>query len=127
MKPPSSILSAVRTLTVSKDALKKLSKAAIDFDVRPHELIDAIVVYTNWEVQVGKLADIIRKTREKSGVVSESRRSRIPSLSPSLTENGVLTEPSPSPGENVKTPEKTRKDSVGVDTESTESLGGTKT
>ena len=54
---------SVRTLTVSKGALKKLSNAAIDFDVRPHELVDAIVLNTNWETQVEKLVKIIRETR----------------------------------------------------------------
>jgi len=52
-------------LTVSKAALKKLSNAAIDFDVRPHELVDAIVLNTNWEMQVEKLVKIIKDAREK--------------------------------------------------------------
>jgi len=34
-------------VTVSKDALEKLSNATVDFDVRLHELVDAIVVHTN--------------------------------------------------------------------------------
>ena len=42
-----------------------MSNAAIDFDVRLHELVDAIVVHTNWEVQVEKLAEVIRKARRR--------------------------------------------------------------
>lgn len=56
---------SIRSLTVGKEALKKLSNAAIDYDVRPHELVDAIVVHTNWETQVDKLVKIIRDAREK--------------------------------------------------------------
>ena len=52
-------------VTVSKNALEELSKAAIEFDVRPHELVDAIVAHTNWEAQVEKLVKIIREDRNK--------------------------------------------------------------
>lgn len=66
---------SVRSLTVSKDALKKLSSASIDFDVRPHELVDAIVLNTDWERHTDRLAQIIRDDRRKrveslSGAVS---------------------------------------------------------
>lgn len=77
---------SVRTLTVSKEALKKLSNAAIDFDVRPHELVDVIVLNTNWERQVDKLVQIIKEARrnalgsvsgELSGPVSGPTESRV--------------------------------------------------
>jgi hypothetical protein len=50
---------------VDKDALEKLSNAAIDLDTRPHELVDTIVLDTDWGTQVEKLAEIIREDRNK--------------------------------------------------------------
>lgn len=119
---------SVRTLTVSKGALKKLSNAAIDFDVRPHELVDAIVLNTNWETQVEKLVRIIKDGRERTPESSPSPNpSPAPSLSPSLTESRVLPSPArvfpesrPSPRETSKSSKKTREDSVRVPPESPE-------
>jgi len=126
---------SVRTLTVSKGALKKLSNAAIDFDVRPHELVDAIVLNTNWETQVEKLVQIIREARR---VLDESSTSPSTSLSPSLTGSRapdesstslarVLDESSTSPRDSKKTTKKTREGSSRVLDESSESLEEQKT
>lgn len=122
---------SVRTLMVSKDALKKLSNAAIDFDVRPHELVNAIVVHTNWEMQVEKLVKIIKDGRERT---PESSPSPNPSFSPSLTESRVppsparvLSESRPSPQETSKSSKKTRQDSARVTSESSESSEEEKT
>jgi len=126
---------SVRTLTVSKGALKKLSNSAIDFDVRPHELVDAIVLNTNWETQVEKLVKIIRDGRR---VDTESSPSPPPSLSPSLTKDRapsesspsprrVDTESPPSPKDSTKTTKKTREDSVRVAPEPAESPEARKT
>lgn len=101
---------SVRTLTVSKGALKKLSNAAIDFDVRPHELVDAIVLNTNWETQVEKLVKIIKDGREKalgslSGMVS-GPESGLPSGS---TDSRVLSGVSRVPLGSESGPQKSEK------------------
>lgn len=54
-----------RSRIVSKDAHEKLSNAAFDFDVRPHKLLDAIAVLTDWERHTDKLVGYIRKIREE--------------------------------------------------------------
>ena len=126
---------SVRTLTVSKGALKKLSNAAIDFDVRPHELVDAIVLNTNWETQVEKLVKIIRDGRR---VANEPSTSPITSVSTSLSSSRALDESatsparvpdesSTSPRDSKKTTKKTRQDSSRVLDESSESLEEPKT
>jgi len=48
---------------VSKNALEKSSAAPIDFDVRPRDLVPAILFNTGLETQGEKLAEIIRKAR----------------------------------------------------------------
>jgi hypothetical protein len=109
--------------------------SAFDLDVRPYELVDAIVVHTNWETQVDKLVKIIREGRR---VDAESSPSPAPSLSPSLTKDRVPSESSPSPRrvdaesppspkDSTKTTKKAREDSVRVPPESSESSGGSKT
>lgn len=113
--------------------------AAIEFDVRPHELVDAIVVHTNWEAQVEKLVKIIREDRKKQPESCPSPNpSPAPSLSPSLTKDRapsesspsprrVDTESPPSPKDSTKMTKKAREDSVRVPPESSESSGGPKT
>jgi hypothetical protein len=59
-------MTSPRAGIVDKDALEKLSNAAIDLDTRPHELVDAIVLDTDWGTQVEKLAEIIRKARRRT-------------------------------------------------------------
>lgn len=86
-------LPSIRTLTVSKEALKKLSNAAIDFDVRPHELVDAIVLLTDWEPHTGKLVEFVRKNREKKAAsVPPSIPGPDPGSAPSLADARVLSE-----------------------------------
>jgi hypothetical protein len=80
-------------VTVSKNALEELSKAAIEFDVRPHELVDAIVAHTNWESQVEKVVRIISEDRKKG--VGSRFGSGVGSLSgPSEARNRSLSVPS---------------------------------
>jgi hypothetical protein len=126
---------SIRSLTVGKEALKKLSNAAIDYDVRPHELVDAIVVHTNWETRVEDLVKIIKDSREK-GVESLSGGFSGPESSPesSLTRSRVLSSPSRVPVESESSPEKTEKtakktrlDPSRVRVESVESSEGPKT
>jgi hypothetical protein len=50
---------------VSKNALEKLSAAPINFDVRPRDLVPAILFNTGLEARVEKLAEIIRKARRR--------------------------------------------------------------
>ena len=71
-----------RAVTVSKNALEELSKAAIGFDVRPHELVDPIVVHTNWEVQVEKPVKSSHKPPRAVRAFPESHPEsyRVPSL-----------------------------------------------
>jgi len=107
---------SVRTLTVSKGALKKLSNAAIDFDVRPHELVDAIVLNTNWETQVEKLVQIIRDARGRgvgslSGVVSGPESGNLSGPTESRVLSGVSRVPLGSesgPQKSEKSGKKTR-------------------
>ena len=54
-----------RAVTANKDALKRLSNAAIDFDVRPDEIVNAIVLLTDWERHTDKLVRHIRRSREE--------------------------------------------------------------
>jgi len=61
-----------RDVIVSKGALENSSNAPIDFDVRPRDLVGAIVFNASLETQVEKLVRIIRKARENSGVEKES-------------------------------------------------------
>jgi hypothetical protein len=97
-------------LTVSKGALKKLSNAAIDFDVRPHELVDAIVLNTNWETQVEKLVKIIRDGREKgAGSLPGTIPGPEPGLFPGLTDSRVLPGVSRVPPGSAPGPQKTEK------------------
>lgn len=65
-------MSGPRDVIVSHRALEKSNSAPIEFDVRPRDLVGAIVFNTKWELQVEKLAAIIRKTRESSRVPVES-------------------------------------------------------
>jgi len=113
---------SVRTLTVSKEALKKLSNASIDFDVRPHELVDAIVLNTNWETQVDKLVKIIKGGREKgvgsvSGTVSGPESGLVSGLTDSRVLSGVSRVPLGSesgPQKSEKSTKKTRDDPTRV-------------
>jgi hypothetical protein len=72
-----------RSRIVSKDAYEKLSNAAFDFDVRPHKLVDAIVVLSDWERRIDKFV----------GFVREDRRKRVGSLSGPVSgpESGLLS------------------------------------
>jgi len=55
-----------RSRNVSKDALEKLSAAPIDFEVRPRDLVPAILFNTDLKTRVEKLAEIIRKARRRT-------------------------------------------------------------
>ena len=120
---------SVRTLTVSKQALKKLSNAAIDFDVRPNELIDAIVLLTDWERHTSKLVEYIKNDREKrvespSSAISGPESSSESSLTRSRVESSpsrVPVESESSPQKVEKTAKKTRQDPSRVGVESVES------
>jgi hypothetical protein len=99
-----------RTLTVSKDALKKLSNAAIDFDVRPNELANAIVILTDWERHTDKLVGYIKKDREKRlGSLPGPVPGPVPGSLPGHTDSRVLSGLSRvSPG-SLPGPEKSEK------------------
>lgn len=120
---------------LSLDLLHFLPSCFDDF----YDLVNAIVVHTNWETQVDKLVKIIREGRR---VDAESSPSPAPSLSPSLSPSlmkdrapsesspsprRVDTESPPSPKDSTKMTKKAREDSVRVPPESSESSGGPKT
>lgn len=83
---------SIRSLTVGKEALKKLSNAAIDYDVRPHELVDAIVVHTDWEQHARELAGYIKKNREQTPAPAPPL---VPPSSPSFSEGNSVPAPLP--------------------------------
>ena len=39
-------------------------------DIKPHELVDAIVLHTNWDKKQNELIKIIRENREKAKAAS---------------------------------------------------------
>lgn len=80
-----------RSRIVCKDAYVNLSNAAFDFDVRPHELADAIVVLTDWERHIDKLVGYIKKGRgERLGSESGPVSGPDPGLLSGHTESRVL-------------------------------------
>lgn len=54
-----------RTVTLSKEALIKLSVAAIENDCKVKELCDSIICNTNWEREAARLAQKARNMRQK--------------------------------------------------------------
>jgi hypothetical protein len=103
-------LSKMRNEKQPEDPLHLAS--SLDFDVRPRELVDAIVVHTNWESQVDKLVKIIREARR---VPDESSTSPSTSLFPSLTGSRApdesSTSPARAPDESARFKENGKKDS----------------
>ena len=108
--------------SLSLDLLHFLRSCFDDF----YDLVNAIVVHTNWETQVEKLVQIIKDARNDEAVGKESQRSveRSPerSLGRSLSEEGVSKECSSSPEgvfkESRRSPLRTAKqaenDSIGL-------------
>jgi len=121
-----------RSRIVSKDAYEKLSNAAIDFDVRPHELVDAIAVLSDWERRIDKLVGFVREDRRKrvgslSGAASGPESSLLSGLTESRVLSGVSRVPLGSesgPQETEKSAKKTREDPSRVAVGSLGSLGG---
>ena len=116
---------------LSLDLLHFLRSCFDDF----YDLVNAIVVHTNWETQVEKLVKIIRDERRAH---PESSSSPITSVSPSLMDSRALDESptsparvpdesSTSPRDSKKTTKKTREGSSRVLDESSESLEEQKT
>jgi hypothetical protein len=78
--------------------------------VRPHELVDAIVVHTNWETQVERLVKIIRDSREKGpGSLPGGIPGPEPGLFPGYTDSRVLPGVSRVSSESLPGPEKSQK------------------
>jgi len=118
-------------VTVSEDALEKLSNATVDFYVRRHELVGAIVILTDGtgirlnlssapNTDVGRHPSPVRvPTRVPARVFSRVLLN--PESLPSLS--GVPTESRRSPQDWTKPSKMTPEDSARVVSESSESLG----
>lgn len=61
-----------RTVTLSKGALIELSIESIKMDVKVNELVNAIVLNTDWKESVGALRSTIMQSRERKKEESDA-------------------------------------------------------
>ena len=103
-------MSRPRTGIVSKDALEMSSNPTIGFDVRLHELVDAIVRYADLEMQVNKLVKIIREDcNERLGSFSGEVSGPVSGFLSGPTDSRVLSGVSRVPLGSVPGPQKSEK------------------